>query len=979
MIIRDQRRRLPSYRFLMVLLPLAVTGIVIFLLTPSTPEDGFVSFFCDAETVRERQNGTFFIGNNVTSFGEGMHQSQVKSRSGKSSCLPTEKIPYGMTLILKDLVPGERYEISVWRNNARNEGELMIDPSWSNPYSGKVSGTSDGEWDELISTLEVPYHSKGGEVKIYVFRSGKTNAFFDDLKVTKIPGNTRPEMALLPTGSVRTLNLVIEEYPYRKLETKCNEAMRRGLLVTGKDDWVKARLEEDKDNLKVKVRLKGNWTDHLMGDKWSLLISVAEGLEWNGMTTFSVQHPATRSYLDEWFFHQWLLNEGLMTPRYDFIQLKINGESKGIFAYEEHFAKQLLESNEPRQGPVLKFVEDGLWEAEEKYSSGNYPDIEDRIHRFIAPEIDPFEEGEILRDGVLNRQFRIARDLMHAYKHDLKPASEIFNLNKVARYYAIVDICKAQHAFIWHNQRLYYNPIFSRMEPIGFNGYTSEGSLNWIKSPFIGYAQNFRYMAPSYKAMMFERLFNDPDFVASYVQALEYFSSEDYLIPFLEALADEVNNRERLIQREWMDYQYDRDMILSEAKKIRMVLFPLRKNSVKAYLGKVKGDKREYQVYNYHCLPVHLLGVGDSPDRLFAFTKDTLLPSYANDFPPEMIKLQAPGTGENVYFEVPGFDTIFSAKILPWEAPGLITPEQKLFSGLELKSNDWYEVNEDLKEVKFRRGIFQIAEDILFPKGYIIRADGGTEIDLIEGAKFISKSRILFNGLESSPIIIRSSDSTGMGLDLLQLPNGQKSEFHFVFFEGLRSLSYKEWELTGAVTVYEAEVLFHNCRFVNNHSEDALNTIRSVYTLSNCYFGYTSSDAFDADFCTGTVDNCYFSHTNNDAMDFSGGTVLVPSAYVEHAGDKGISFGEESKGTVFNVEIKNSRRGIASKDLSQVKVENITLENVKEGLLVYQKKPEYGPGSLEVHAIKHTNVERLYRLQTGSKLVLENEEIEGNR
>ncbi len=978
MIIRDQRRRLPFYRFLMVILPLALIGVIAFLLIPSTPEDDFVTYFCDAETVSQRESGTFFVGNDAVEFGEGMHQSQVKARSGKFSCLPTEKVPWGMTLVLKDLVPGERFDISVWRNSGLGEGELLVDPSWATPYSGKESGTSDGDWDELTSTLEVPYYAKGAEAKIYVFRPGKTDVYFDDLKVVRVPGNTREEMALLPADSVRTLNLVIEDHSYRKLEAKRTEAMQRGLLVTESDDWVKARLEEGKDNFKVKIRLKGDWTDHLRGDKWSFRIAVAEGQAWNGMTTFSVQHPATRSYLQEWFFHRWLLNEGLLAPRYDIIQLKINGESRGIYAYEEHFVKQLPESNERRQGPVLKFVEDGLWEAEEKYSGEKYPDIEDRIPRFIASEIAPFEEGDILKDSVLNQQFQIARDLMHAYKHNLKPPAEIFDMEKVARYYAIVDICKAQHAFIWHNQRLYYNPVLSRLEPIGFDGYTSEGPLYWIKKPFIGYAQNFRYMAPPYKAMMFERFFNDPEFVASYVRALEHYSSEDYLIPLVEALAAEVDERERLIQREWMDYKYDRDFILNEAKKIRMVLFPLRKNSVKAYLGKNLAGKQQYQVFNYHCLPVRLLGVGNSPDQLSEFTLDTLLPSYANDFPPEMIKLKAEGTGKNIYFEVPGLDSIFSAEILPWEAPGLTTPEQELFSGLKIESNQWYEVNEDLKEVRFRRGSFQVKEDILFPKGYVIRADGGTEIDLIQGAKFISKSRILFNGREDSPIVIRSSDGTGMGLSLLQLPDGQKSEFHFVLFEGMTSLNYKGWNLTGAVTVYEAEVLFHNCRFVNNQSEDGLNIVRSVFTLSNCYFGYTSSDAFDADFCTGLVDNCYFSHTTNDAMDFSGGTILIASAFVDYAGDKAISFGEESKGTVLNVEIKNSLLGIASKDLSEVMVEKVALENVKEGFLVYQKKAEYGPGNLEVQEVKQTKVERLYRIQAGSKLLLEKDVIEGN-
>ena len=910
-------------------------------------------------------------------FGEGIHQSKLKARTGKFSCLPTEKVPWGMTLVLQDLEPGEKYEISAWRNSAKGEGDLVVDPSWSDPYSGKLSGKTDGEWSELVNSIEVPYYAKGGEVKIYVFRPGKTDVFFDDMSVERVPGNTREEMALLPADTIRTINLVIEDHSYRKLEAKRTEAMERGLLVTEKDDWVKARLEEGEEHFKVKIRLKGDWTDHLRGDKWSFRIAVAEGQAWNGMTTFSIQSPATRSYLQEWFFHRWLLQEGLLAPRYDLVQLKINGESRGIYAYEEHFVKQLPESNERRQGPILKFVEDGLWEAEEKYSGDKYPDIEDRIPRFVSSEIAPFEDTDVIEDSVLNQQFQIARDLMHAYKHNLKAPGEIFDMEKVARYYAIVDLCKAQHAFIWHNQRLYYNPVLSRLEPIGFDGYTSEGPLYWIKKPFIGYAQNFRYMAPPYRAMMFERFFNDPEFVATYVRALDHYSSEDFLIPFLEALADEVDERERLIQREWQDYKYDRDFILNEAKKIRMVLFPFSKSSIKAYQGEEVNGKQRYQVFNYHCLPIRLLGVGESPDRISIFSPDTLIPSYVNDFPPERVELETDDIGTYIYFEIPGIDSIFTAEILPWAAPGVITPRQELFSGLKIESNDYYEVNEELKEVRFRRGSFQVKEDLIFPKGYTIRADGGTELDMVEGAKFISRSRMLFNGREEEPIVIRSSDGTGMGLSLLQLPDGQKSEFHFVLFEGLKALEYKGWNHTGAVTVYEAEVLFHNCRFVSNHSEDGLNIVRSIFNLTNCYFGYTFSDAFDADFCNGLVSNCYFSHTGNDAMDFSGGSIFVSSAYVDHAGDKGLSFGEQSKGSVSKVEIRNSVMGVASKDLSEVVVEEVELENVEEGFLVYQKKAEYGPGNLDVRKAVKTDVDRLYRVQVGSKLILEGAEIEG--
>lgn len=978
MIIRDQMRNLRLRRILLAAIPLAIIALVIVLfLFPPGKEEIYPSYYCGAERAIEQNNAQFFLGKDDVEYGESMNQSDIAARTGKYSCMPSLEIPYGMTLVLRDLQPGEQYEARVWRKSGSDIGDLIIDPSWGDATNGNPTGKSDGDWVELKHQIRVPYFVKDGVIKFYVYRPGKEESFFDDLTIERIPGSSREEMALLPADSIRTINLVIEDAQYRKLEAKRAQAMERGMLVTETDDWVKGRLEEGEEHFKVRLRLKGDWTDHLWGDKWSFRVKLETGQGWNGMTVFSLQSPVTRSFLLEWVYHSWLRQEDILAPRYDFVQLKINGESRGIYAWEEHFAKQLPEASQRREGPILKLVEDGLWEVEEKYSGLEIPDLDERIPRFVSSEIGAFNEESIMADSVMAAQFKIAQNLLHAYKHNLKDADEIFDLDKVARYYAIVDICKAQHSFVWHNQRFYYNPILSKLEPIGFDGYTAEGPLNWVKKPFIGYARNFRYMSPAYKALMFERFFNDYDFVAVYVRYLEKFSHPEYMENFMEAMEPEIKKREELIGMEWEDYQYNRNFMLENAKKIRMVLYPFSKTSVKAYKGKVVEGKPTFQVFNYHCLPVRLLGVGTSRTQVSPFILDTLLPSYANDFPPEMIQLTAQGPGEYLFFEVPGLDSVFKVDILPWEAPGTMTPEQDLFTGLKIQTNDLFEVNDSTHIVHFKTGEHIRTEDILIPVGYEVRVDGGTRIDLKQGAKFISKSKLLFYGREDAPIELTSSDGTGQGLTLLQIPDGNKSEFHHVLFSGLRNLDHNGWSQTGAVSVYEAEVLFNHCRFVNNQSEDALNIVRSIFTLVDSYLGNTSSDGFDADFCTGMVQNTKFVNTTNDAMDFSGSNVYVASAFIENAGDKGLSFGEESKGTVVFIEIRNSAIGIASKDLSNITVVKAKLEQVKEGFTVYQKKPEYGPGTLVVEELEEKGVDRLYRVQVGSKLTVEGREIKG--
>jgi len=62
------------------------------------------------------------------------------------------------------------------------------------------------------------------------------------------------------------------------------------------------------------------------------------------MRVFSVQSPLSRLGVNEWFLHQFMISEDLLTTRYGFMPVTIIGENTGIYAYEEHFTKQLVES-----------------------------------------------------------------------------------------------------------------------------------------------------------------------------------------------------------------------------------------------------------------------------------------------------------------------------------------------------------------------------------------------------------------------------------------------------------------------------------------------------------------------------------------------------------------------------------------------------------------------------------------------------------
>ncbi|KAA3634607.1 MAG: hypothetical protein DWQ02_11195 [Bacteroidetes bacterium] len=183
--------------------------------------------------------------------------------------------------------------------------------------------------------------------------------------------------------------------------------------------------------------------------------------------------------------------------------------------------------------------------------------------------------------------------------------------------------------------------------------------------------------------------------------------------------------------------------------------------------------------------------------------------------------------------------------------------------------------------------------------------------------------------------------------------------------------------LTGSVTFCESDVNINHAAFTNNLCEDGLNIVHAKFTLDNSLIANTFSDGFDADFCEGTVNNITFRDTGNDGMDLSGSVITIANLQVYNAGDKGLSVGEKAEVHLLSGTIIGANTGVASKDLSLLKIEDLNLENCIKGFTAYQKKPEYGKGNIIVKKYSATDVKHLFLLDKGSVLDLMGEKHTG--
>ncbi len=988
-------------------LVIALTGLLIALAlwmcwqqwrahAPIAQQYDFV--FCDAE---QRQGALFVNGGHQ--FNHGELQSNEVSFSGSHSCkIKTgDGLQFGFGYELAQAQPGDMFRATVWKHrpDGGRDGFLVASAEGEGQFyrSTNMPAETRGEWEKLQLSFSIPYQKEARGAKVYVYTEGNMTTFFDDLKIEKI-GNLKDSLHTLPAN----IKLLLNSEAMDQLKAKRAQALRAGILESEDTDWVAGWLGSGEKQLKVKLRLKGDWLDHLQDDKWSFRVKTRANDSWNRMRYFSLHTPKARSYLHEWVLHKFFEREDVLTTRYDFVSLELNKKLLGIYAYEEHFDKVLVEHQKRREGPIVKFSEDGFWAGVKRQLekiNGLDHDIQQPVKMMETAPIEPFKEGKLLASPELASQYETAQNLMYQYRNGLKAAEEIFDIDKLARYYAICDVTGAYHGIAWHNQRFYFNPLTQRLEPIGFDGFGAHTK----KRTFLMGQGAFNHRRVN-DEQIDNKLFLDRAFTEKYISYVYQYSSRAYIEDFLASIQEALRERELLLQSEFEKYQFNISDFIHNAQRAQLLVLPYGNQSLRAYTQQRTGFRKKVKVANMHSLPVELIGYGRTADVM----SDTLaIPLLLEAFTPRLTKgrieqklkpgvvldtftgamawkawreqevvsyqdLSLESSTEYIFYQTLGIDSVFSSRIAYWPMPTDNVPIQELFSHVKLLPQPYYRLSEGM--VFFPAGKHLIQKPIILPAGLRVIFEAGAQLDFIKGAFFLSRSPVFMHGSEAEPVKIYSSDQSARAFTVLEAK--QESELRYAVFEELNTMSYKSWQLTGAVTFYESDVTIDHCVFRKNHCEDALNIIRSKFSFNNSLISDTFADGLDADFCKAYIDHSTFQYTGNDGLDISGSNLLINHSLARHCGDKGLSVGEESDATVFKMTIQNCPIAVASKDLSVLVIEHIEMEDCQQGFTAYQKKPEYGGATIVVQNYKAKNVKRLHNIRKDCVLQLKGKVIE---
>jgi hypothetical protein len=617
------------------------------------------------------------------------------------------------------------------------------------------------------------------------------------------------------TATSEYIELIISEDNFEKIEEHRQEAIDRGHLMNIGDNYVDGELVYKGDTLKIELRLKGHMLDHVKGDKWSYRIKVKKGKTFMGMKRFSIQHPGTRNYAYEWVYHKMMGDKEIISLNYDFVNVTLNGNNLGVYAVEEHFAQELAERNNRPSGPFMRFNPELYWVRrymvdKEKIS------VEEEYSPFKSSFLEPYDRGATLKDSVLKANYLIAQQKMEQFKMGELTTSQIFDIEKLAKFHAVIDLLGGHHSLDWSDVKYYYNPETERIEPVAYESVSAFDIKKLCGS--------YNYVALDQKDKTFhQQLFSDATFFRAYIKEVEKIVSKDELDLFFSSIDEELTEKLNIIYSEFPYKDFSTDVYFKNQKKIQAILDEPR--SYQAFLQGFDSLKMEmtlalgiitqlpYEIKSISCGSEKItfsnfITPSKSPNDLIEYKNYTF--TVSQKF---IEKLQKEKSLE-MEVSILGASNLKVVEVFGYPYQHTIKKRTEKISGLS-----YFQFNQDSTIAFLMCGAYEFSDTITLPLGTKLSIDRATTITLLGNSQIVVNGDIEFvGGREDEDHIV----FIGAGEhNLIQLQSDKKkfSKLKYVLFDNV------------ALCCSNAQLNVDHVTFVNNTTAICLD--RSYLTLVN--------------------------------------------------------------------------------------------------------------------------------------------------
>lgn len=754
------------------------------------------------------------------------------------------------------------------------------------------------------------------------------------------------------------------------LQEVVNKALERGVIMPEGDHYVDAEITAGDDHFRADLRIKGKMTDHVSGRKWSFRVIAKKGGGFRGMRRFSLQHPGTRNYLCDWFYHRLMSGEGLVALRYGFCKVELNGEDLGVYAYEEHFGEELVENNARVPGPVLRFDPALFWEHRLNGIRGVA--VNDAYGAYQAAALDAYGTKGIAKDPEQHAIYEQALALVDAFRRGRLPASEVFDVDRTARRLALLDLVGGHHSMDWSDVKFYYDPVARRLEPVSYESF-SAFPIRELAGAYA-FQGGFRESDDLHR-----QLFNDPEIMRAYVHHLERYMRKEFLDSTFQVIGPDLDSAGAMLFGEFPYKPLDRSIYYGDQRAIRALLAapaPLH-----VHLQRVHGDTVDLIAIPTDALPVQVdrieweggasgppIGRSLVPARQrgrvgipYSLQMTCSGPISPDDLPKGGLRCHLLGSRRSVLVPISPF-RLDSALAMGAIAPARGGPD--LFP--------FVQVDEDAREVRILPGAWRIERDLVVPEGYVVKAFAPLHLTLARNVSITSRSPLEWIGTEDMPILVDADSAGSGGVHVIEA--GRPSRLEHVRFMDLRSPGDAELP-KGDVSFHRSPVHLAHVYFTGNGATLLYLTLSNA-TLEECRM-VGGRDQLEALFCTLRSGGSGFTGAGDDALTIIGGEAVIDDSWISDCKGSGIKSEVHARVACSGVRITDAGTGLNTSDAGEVLMKGGSVQ-AKRVAHAGKAAMRYGPCLVVLEDVA-ADVEGHVEREAGSVLKVNGKEMGGSK
>ncbi len=140
----------------------------------------------DAETLSTDRK--YLLASNGEIFGLINERSDETSNAGKYSIKLDKNLSYALDYKIKNIKPGDKYLLKIWRFSENMDGHLVVSATNSSVFyqaQNEYISTNEKGWKLIQLKITLPDDFTEQELKVYLWNKGKTTLFFDDFSIEK--------------------------------------------------------------------------------------------------------------------------------------------------------------------------------------------------------------------------------------------------------------------------------------------------------------------------------------------------------------------------------------------------------------------------------------------------------------------------------------------------------------------------------------------------------------------------------------------------------------------------------------------------------------------------------------------------------------------------------------------------------------------------------------------------------------------------